>query len=283
LEYTDRLSPRGAAADKIVDYLKDHGASKIKIVGHKGLPEMAKWWSDVEVVANIRTDSREIEDSEDFAKELADGWDIYINEAFGVSHRKHASLDALPRQPKFIEKKAVGLRFAQEVENLSKVLVNPMKPVLVLLSGAKEDKLKYADKFTNIADKIIIGGRLPLLINSDQIKNEKILVSTLMDDGMDVNNLAIDQYSNYIALAGTIVVNGPIGKFEDGIHEKGTKEVLTAVAASKAFKVAGGGETESAIQSLGLSNQFDWISAGGGAMLEYLATGTLPGIKAIVD
>src|SRR3989344_7440618 len=108
LEFTNRESPRGTATDNIIKYLKDHNVSKIKIIGHKGMPEMLNWWKDVEVVFDIRRDTREMENSTQFAEELANGWEVYVNESFAESHREYTSIVALPLQFKSKSKNSVA-------------------------------------------------------------------------------------------------------------------------------------------------------------------------------
>jgi len=110
-----------------------------------------------------------------------------------------------------------------------------------------------------------------------------ILVAKLIPDKEDITLNSIERFEEEVKDAGTIVVSGPLGRFEDEGHKQGTERVLKAVANSKAFKVAGGGETQKAIFSFGLEKKFDWISVGGGAMLEFLAHGTLPGIEALIN
>lgn len=290
LEYEDRSSPRGKATDNIINYLKEKGASQIKLIGHKGIPEMRSWWEGVEINYDLRSDLREEQNSDELARELAKGWNIYINEAFGVSHRSHTSVVALPRMIKSMEGglAAMGLRFEKEIENLSKVFDNPKSPVIVVISGLKEDKLSYVEDFLKFTDKILIGGRLPeyMQISTNkyqfQIPNEKLVLADLIADKEDITLHSVERFEKEIEMAGTIVVSGPIGKFEDEGHRLGTKRVFEAVANNKnAFKVAGGGDTEKAIQSLNLNSQFDWISVGGGAMLEFLAKRTLPGIEVL--
>lgn len=235
------------------------------------------------VLENLRAYEGEETNDETFARGLSEDIDVYINEAFAVSHRENASVAELPQ---LITKKggqvAAGMRFVQEVENLGRVLVNPKRPVLVLLSGAKEDKLDYLTSFATIADKTIVGGRLPLLVPTNQTNPEKIIVAQLSEDGKDIARNFLDTYSKYINDAGTIVVSGPMGLFDDGVHSEGTRHILTAIAQAHAFKLAGGGDTEAAIALYQLTDQFDWISVGGGAMLDYLVKGTLPGIEALL-
>lgn len=245
---------------------------------------------DVLVLENLRFDKREEENSEEFAKELASLADVYVNEAFAVSHRNHASVVALPREVKRQSKRpsvAIGLRFEEESRNLSKVLENPKKPVVFVINGVKKDKLGYVEKFKKVADKILVGGRLPEYMEEGRVsvrvrgREEKIVVANLTQDKEDITIHSIERFEKEIEKAGTIVLSGPLGKFEEEGHSQGTKRVFTAVAESSAFKVAGGGDTEKALKSLRLTDKLNWISVGGGAMLEFLARGTLPGIDAL--
>lgn len=276
-----------------LDYLKEHGANII-LMGHRGRPEgkvdeklslkpfgkvFEKW--RVEILENLRFDPREEENDESFARELAAKGDVYVNEAFSTSHREHTSFVGVP---KFLPH-AAGLHFTKEVENLSRVLENPKKPVVAIISGVKQDKLTYIDGVKKFADKILIGGRLPEYIHdaSPLRKDEKLVVGSLIVDKEDISMSTVEKFEAEIAKAGTVVVSGPVGKFEDAGHQQGTKRVFEAVVNSSAFKVAGGGETQEALAMLGLEEHIDWISVGGGAMLQFLASGTLPGIQALVN
>ena len=239
---------------------------------------------DMNIMENLRFNPGEEANDEDFAKHLAESADAYVNEAFAASHRKHASVVGIP---KYLPH-AAGIRFREEVDNLSKVLDNPKKPIVVVISGNKEDKLSYLESFNKFADKILIAGRLPeFLFDKDdmqvRMQNGKVIVAKLLPDKEDITVNSIERFEEEIKNAGTIVVSGPIGRFEDKGHIQGTERIFKAVANSKAFKIAGGGETQKAISLLGLNNKFDWISVGGGAMLEYLAHGTLPGIEALIN
>jgi 3-phosphoglycerate kinase len=270
LEYGDKNSPRGKSMEESVAYLQVGGAAKIKILGHKGREEMTGFWPGVEVMWDIRSDAREEANDTGFAAELALGFDIYVNESFATSHRKHASLDALPRLMKSQGKiVCVGQRFTKEIEVLDGVFESNLKKVLVIGGAKASDKEKASVELDGKFEAILKGGLLTGV--------------RLREDGLDISDDAIEEYKNIISTAGKIVVAGPMGKFEDEGSEKGTKEVYTAVAYSNAYKIAGGGETEKAISKFGLADKFDWISVGGGAMLEYLVKGTLPGIEAIID
>ncbi len=276
-----------------LDYLKEKSA-QIILVGKRGRPEgkydetlslkghqelFAQWGA--EVLENLRFDPREEANDLEFARELAAKGEFYVNENFSVSHRHDASIVSLPK----LLPHAAGLRFVAEVENLSRVRENPKQPVVVIISGVKDDKLSYIEPFKRFSDKILIGGRLPESIHdaSPLHKDRKVMIASLIADKEDVSMSSVEKFETEIAKAGTVVVSGPLGKFEDEGHQQGTKRVFEAVANSKAFKVAGGGETQEALAVLGLEKQFDWVSVGGGAMLEFLSKGTLPGIKALLD
>ena len=275
-----------------LDYLKSQ-SSVITIIGHRGRPEgkvdeslslkpfesyFGKWGA--KVLENLRFNPGEESNSEDFAKELAKDQDFFVNEAFGVSHREHASIVGLPK----LLPHAAGFRFSEEVQNLNQVLENPNHPLVMLISGFKDDKLSYMENFLKFADKILIAGRLPDYIHDESPlrKNEKVIVADLIGDKEDITIHSIEKFLPEIEKAATIVVSGPIGKFEEEGHRQGTQKIFTAVTDSKGFKVAGGGDTETAIKLLNLGDKFNWISVGGGAMLEFLAKGTLPGIQALL-
>ena len=241
------------------------------------------------LLENLRFDpgeeSNDPEFVKNFIKKLGDFYGgatsfAYINDAFASSHREHASIVGVPK----ILSHAAGVRFSLEVENLSKVLENPQKPVVFLVSGLKEDKLSEVEPLKKIADKILIAGRLPDYLKDDNPlrKDPQIIVADLIPDKEDITLSSVEKFKEEINKAGTIVVAGPMGKYEDEGHRQGTKNVFEIVANSSAFKVAGGGDSVAAINLLGLASKFDWISVGGGAMLEFLVKGTLPGIQALL-
>lgn len=232
----------------------------------------------VMMLENLRFDSREEENDSGFAKALAGLGDFYVNEAFANSHRQHASIVSLPR----LLPHAAGPRFIKEVENLSQVLKNPKRPLVVIIGGAKRDKLDYIKAFKKFADRILVGGRLPDYLG-DEDKDEKVVFARLVPDKEDITANSVERFEDEIKRAGTIVLAGPVGKYEEKSHIFGTRRVFEAVASSSAFKVAGGRETQKALSIFNLENKFDWISVGGGAMLEFLAKRTLPGIRALLN
>jgi len=270
------LGHRGRPGGKIVEQLKMKPVEERlrKILGEV----------EFEILENLRFEAGEEANDIEFAKRLALNGDFYINEAFAASHREHASIVALAK----ILPHAAGLRFVREVENLSKVFENPKRPVVVIIGGAKEDKLAYIEPFKSFADKIHVVGALPKFMEASN--DAKVIVANLLPDKEDITIHSIEQIETDVVSAGTIILAGPIGKFEEEGHRLGTKRVLEAISKSDAFKIAGGGDTEAAIAVLGervLSEiegveGFSWISVGGGAMLEFLAKRTLPGIEALL-
>jgi phosphoglycerate kinase len=229
------------------------------------------------LLENLRFDAREEANDEGFAQELAQLGEVYVNESFGVSHRSHTSIAGIP---KFLPH-AAGMRFAKEIEVLSKLRENPERPFVSLLSGVKKDKLDYLEPFKSFSDKVLVSGRLPEYLG-DEFKDEKVVVAKLMPDKEDITINSIEKFEEEIAKAKTVLVAGPVGKYEEEGHKQGTQRVLTAVANSTAYKIAGGGDTEDALHLLSLKEKFNWISVGGGAMLEFLSKGTLPGIEALL-
>lgn len=248
-----------------------------------------------------------------FGEHLAHMADIYVNESFASSHRAHASFIQIP---KYISSYA-GLTFMKEVENLSKAF-NPEHPFLFILGGAKfETKIPLVKKFSTIADTMFIGGAIandffqakgirtgqsrlskgdynlqeflgPRLILPDSVivecdesfstktvtqveENEKIV---------DVGLASIEALAPVIESAKTIVWNGPLGNYETGYIE-GTEALAKLIAQSNAHSIVGGGDTVASIAELNLSDSFTFLSSAGGAMLDFLADGTLPGIEAL--
>jgi len=231
---------------------------------------------------NLRFYPGEEKNDLNFAQKLAKLGDFYVNEAFATSHREHASIVGIP---KFLPHCA-GFNFTKEVENLSKVLENPQKPVVFVIGGAKpETKLPLVTEFAKKTDWVLVGGLLPTCskfkIQSSKFKN--IIWGELNKEGLDIDEKSIKKFKDIIKTAGTIVWNGPMGKFEEKKWEEGTRKVAEAIAQSSAFKVVGGGDTIAALNRFNLFSKIDFVSLGGGAMLEYLAKGNLPGIQAIVN
>ena len=269
LEWEGANSPREKAAKDIVEYLKIRGAERIKVIGHKGNIDQVMELG-VDINFDIRSDPREVANDESLAQELANGFDVYINEAFATSHRLHCSIDALPRLMKSQGKQVgIGLRFEEEITHLSfpsLKLREGRQGRVIIIGGAKaSDKEKYADELEQKGWTVLRGGLLPGV--------------ELRPDGLDISADAIFNFQFPISNAKMIVIAGTLGKYE--VAPDGTRKIFTAAANSNAYKVAGGGDTEAALEKFKLINKFDWISVGGGAMLEYLSSGTLPAIDVL--
>lgn len=258
--------------------------------------------SDIILLENLRTYEGEKSNDKKFAKELASLADIYVNEAFPVSHREHASVCAITE---FIPSYA-GIQFSEEIEHLSSAF-NPEHPFLFILGGLKFDtKLPLLEKFIGIADKVFVGGALannflkeqgmdigksiysPKDYNlSKMINTGKILLpidtiisqDMIMDCGMDT----IEMLSSEIEKAKYILWNGPLGAYEAGYKERTQRlaELIANATENGAKSILGGGDTIATISELKLEDKYTFVSTGGGAMLDYLARGTLPGIDAL--
>ena len=255
---------------------------------------------DIILLENLRRDDREEKNDKNFSKKLAKMGNIYVNEAFSVSHRNHASIVGIP---KYLPSYA-GLLFEKEVENLKKAF-RPRHPFLLILGGVKfESKLGVLDKFMKIADKIFIGGALAnnffkakgidigrsvfdsKVSVKKYLNNPKIILPTdfKKKNGkiLDIGPKAIEELSNLIKNSKFILWNGPLGNFEEKNLSSGTFSVAKLIAKSRTISIIGGGDTVAAITKLGLISKFSFVSTAGGAMLEFLAKGTLPGIEALL-
>jgi len=254
---------------------------------------------EVILFENIRRYEGEKKNNDVFGKQLAGLADIYVNDAFAVSHREHASIVGVP---KYLPAYA-GLLLSDEFKHL-KIDTNTPHPFLFILGGAKFDtKLPLIEKFLEKADMMFIGGALAndlLKLKGVDVKdslvsdsgidlshivsNPKIMIPEDMvwDGGriIDVGPKDIEKLKVHIMNAKYILWNGPIGLYEKGFKE-GTLALSKLIGASNAESVVGGGDTLASIKELDLMDQFTFISTGGGAMLEFLLKGTLVGFEAL--
>jgi len=268
---------------------------------------------------NLRFYDQEKDNDQEFAKKLASFGDVFINEAFSVSHRSHASIVSVAQHLPG----AAGILFEKEILTLSKLKEKPEHPFVVIVGGIKiKTKIKTILSLFEKSDYLLVGSKIGEAILSYKgiLKKRQAQKDGLMDqidltdkrlhlplDGIialkdsisdlrqgaigtvkkqediyDIGPETIELFKEAISCAKTILWNGPLGMYEDERFEKGTKEIAQAIAKNKsAFKVAGGGETIMAIDKFNLKEKFDFISTGGGAMLEFLAEQELPGIKAL--
>lgn len=271
----DADNPRADSIRKAVEYLKIRQALKIRVIGHcetdfdlAGL--LRQEFAGVEFDSSVRKDPREKENNEEYARQLASDFEVYVNEDFATSHRKYTSFVALPQFMKSQGREVcLGMRFERELEMLSTVWKHEGRRILVIGGVKIDDKQKFAENMKDKFAAVLKGGLLP--------------GARLRPDGMDISDEAIDEYVREIQTAEVILAAGVMGKYEDANCAKGTKAVLGAIADNtNSYKVAGGGDIEMAISTFKLTEKFNWISVGGGAMLEYLATGTLPGLEALL-
>ena len=327
---------------RTLDYLKDNGA-KVVIISHIGkdgtlslgaiakslniqlldlkiddvLKQKINDLKDGEVVMleNLRKDPREKNNDESFARELSSLADIFVNEAFSSSHRKHASIVSVPKfLPSYF-----GFLFEEEVVNLSRAF-DPEHPFTFVLGGAKfGTKLPLVKKFLNIADKIFIGGALAnnlikasggevgiSLVDKDELDLKEILNSPKVffpkdvvaitgkcnciksvedvspeDKIVDAGLKFMNSLDDAIFSSKFILWNGPLGITEENF-DQASKSLAKSIAISpNAFSIIGGGDTVVIVNELKILERYDFVSTGGGAMLDFLAEGTLPGIEAI--
>ena len=275
-------------------------ASSVTICGHLGRPEgkedpalsvkpIVDWIEEgyghiqlpvgkLHILENLRFEPGEDASDPVFAKELASHGDFYVYEAF-ASHRPSASTTVVPA----LLPHAAGLRFALEVEQLMQVRNNPLKPLVAILGGAKvEDKLPVIKAMAEIADVVLVGGKLAAEIREKNIEGlgPKVMVAKLNEDGFDISEETLLAWSNLIKTAKEVVWNGPVGKFEEPKYNQ-SELLAKAIIESGAKSIIGGGDTISAVTQYGLADRFTFVSTGGGAMLNLLADGTLPTSEAL--
>lgn len=241
--------------------------------------------NQVSLLDNLRFYPGEEANDSEFANKLASLADIYVNDAFAASHRHHASIVGVP---KLIPAYA-GLRLQKEVEELSKVIENPNRPLTIIVGGAKiETKLPLISKMHQFADFVLVGGEIAeharelakVQHAETQNKKSQLLVADLTPDHEDIDESSTQSFKEVIDKSKTIVWNGPMGEFEK-CFDLGTREVGNAVTKSSAHTIVGGGDTVSFINKEGWSNKFTFVSTGGGAMLEFLSGEILPGLEVL--
>lgn len=264
---------------------------------------------------NLRKYSEEKENNTQFAIHLSSYADIYVNEAFASSHRNHASIVGIPKYLPHYS----GFVLEEEYKQLSKAF-KPQRPFLFILGGAKfETKLPLVEKFLNIADTIFIGGALAndffkangfetgksllsqtnvdiasldmdkIVLPTDVIVKKGETIEVKQSQGMLSDDFAIDvgpesvkKLCDLINESAFVLWNGPLGNYEMGFKDA-TSDVAKAIADSNAISIVGGGDTIASIADLHREKDFTFISTGGGAMLDFLAQGTLPGFEALND
>lgn len=231
----------------------------------------------VVLLENLRYWPEEEENNLEFAKKLANFGEIYVNECFSVAHRDHTSVALLPTLlPSYF-----GLELGKEVEELQKVLDNPERPLVAVIGGAKlETKLPAITNLAKIADKVLVGGKLMFEIGQTSLP-ANVVVAVDDVDQKDVGQRTLKLFEKEIAQAKMVVWNGPMGLFEEEKYSWGTKKLAEIIANSSSYSLVGGGDTIAALKAGGLLSKIDFVSVGGGAMLEFLEGKKLPALKAL--
>jgi phosphoglycerate kinase len=274
-------------------------AKTVIIMGHIGRPEgrevpelsvqpIIKWIEEgfgnirlpkhkLHILENLRFEPGEDAADLSFAQDIASYGNVFVNEAF-ASHRPSASTTVLPT----LMPHAAGFRFADEVETLTQVRNHPVRPFIAILGGAKlEDKLPVVEKMSQIADWVLVGGKLAKeLRDSGTRTGANVMVAELTENGEDISEKTLQEWKNILPRAKQILWNGPVGKFEDPKNDA-TEKLARAVTLSGAKTIIGGGDTVSALDHGHLLEKFTFVSTGGGAMLKFLVDGTLPTIEAL--
>jgi 3-phosphoglycerate kinase len=258
----------------------------------------------VHVLENTRFNPGETKNDNEFARELADGRDLYVNDAFGSAHRAHSSTEGVAHLlPAY-----AGLLLLDELEHLGRLLGDVERPFVLVAGGAKvEDKLGVLQHLGGRADSVLVGGKMaaqlasqaPLegvdvLLPSDVVAAAafapeaeiRLVRADGVPDGwlgLDIGPETRDAFAARITEARTLFWNGPMGVFEWPRFAAGTKAVAQAVAKADAYSVVGGGDSVRAINELGLADRVSWVSTGGGASLELLEGKELPGVAAIPE
>lgn len=308
-EITDSLS-------RIAAYITRFVPIKAFVTNYEEAPSVIATMQDGEIIMleNLRKDEGEKSNDPVFADRLARLADAYVNDAFAVSHREHASIVSIPKLlPSY-----AGPLLVTEVEELSKSF-NPPHPFLFVLGGAKFDsKLPLVEKFLGIADYVFVGGALAndiykekgfevgeslvakarinlkhLEMNPRLIVPSDVVVSSVDSKDvkgpdqvspnekiMDAGPRTISDISDLLNDVKFVLWNGPLGDYEKGFSE-GTESLARAIIASGARSVIGGGDTIAVVAKMGILEKFSFASTGGGAMVQFLEKGTLPGIEVL--
>ena len=232
--------------------------------------------SQITLFENLRFWPGEVNNDSEFARKLANLADFYVNDAFGNCHRSHASMVGVPK----LLPSAAGSHLKLEISELSKIINKPQHPLIAIVGGAKiETKLPLIENLAKIADFVLVGGELPIEIKKfDKRTADNVIVAALVDDNKDLSQESIEKFIKVIKSAKTVVWNGPQGMFEEGFNH-GSLSIAQAIIESGAHSIVGGGETTQFLEQNNLLSKFSFVSAGGGAMLDFLAGKKLPALE----
>ncbi len=305
------------AALPTLELLLERDAAEIAVCSHLGRPKgsdpafaiapvaerLAELVPDerVRVLENTRFLPGETANDAETARTLAEGMELYVNDAFGSAHRAHASTEAVAHLlPAY-----AGLLLLAELEHLGRLLGDVERPFVLVAGGAKvDDKLGVLENLGDRADTVIVGGKMaeelrsgarlpfPVELPTDVVAaasfdagaESRVAPYDAVPDGwlgLDIGPESRARFGELIRGARTVFWNGPMGVFEWKQFAEGTKAVAEAVAAVDGYTVVGGGDSVRAIAELGLDDEVSWVSTGGGASLELLEGKELPGVAAI--
>ena len=326
LPLLEELLSRGATVVACTHFGRPHGQVVEKYRVEPVRRRLNELCRDVELMENLRFNPGEEANDPTFGASLVEGFDYYVNEAFGASHRAHASIMVPPT----LIPSAAGPNLARETSTILGLLESPARPFVAIIGGAKvADKLAITKVLCAKADTVIVGGGMAYtfqaalghgvgssLFDASYVEQCAQLLAagnvvipsdawglpstspfganagsepaTLFGPdipdgfaGLDIGPASVEQFADVIAGAATILWNGPMGVFEDERFSSGTEAVARAVAASGAVSVVGGGDSVAALQTFGLEGDVSFVSTGGGASLELVELGDLPGLKAL--
>ena len=307
------------AALPTLELLLERGAAEVRVCSHLGRPtgpDPAFSMGPVEerlrellsaerlqVLENTRFHPGETKNDPEFARELANGSELFVQDAFGSVHRAHASTvgvaELLPAY--------AGLLLERELEELGKLLGEVQRPFVLVSGGAKvDDKLGVLQKLGGKADEVLIGGKMAEQVREENplpfdvvLPRDVVAAAAFHEDaesrvapydelpdgwlGLDIGPETRRDFAERIARARTVFWNGPMGVFEWPRFAEGTKAVAEAVAGVDGFTVVGGADSARALQELGLAEGVSWLSTGGGAALELLEGKSLPGVEVLDD
>jgi phosphoglycerate kinase len=307
------------AALPTLQLLLERGVARIRVCSHVGRPKgedpafriqpvrehLGTLLPDerIEVLENTRFHPGETKNDPEFARELANGCDVFVNDAFGSAHRAHASTVGVAQLlPAY-----AGLLLLEELEHLGRLLGDVERPFLLVTGGAKvEDKLGVLKNLGGRADEVLVGGKMAEELRDENplpfpvvLPTDVVAASAFEADaetrvapfdalpagwlGLDVGPDSRADFTRRIGAAKTVFWNGPMGVFEWEPFAEGTKAVAQAVASVGGYTVVGGGDSVRAVNELGLDEQISWVSTGGGASLELLEGKELPGVAAIPE
>ncbi len=300
-----------------LEYLLGHDAKEVAVCSHLGRPKgpdpafsmtpvarrLRELLPDerIDVLENTRFDPGETKNDPEFARKLADDYELFVEDAFGSAHRAHASTvgvaELLPAY--------AGLLLEQELEHLGKLMGDVERRFVLISGGAKvEDKLGVLRNLGGKADTVLVGGKMAEQLREDnalgfevELPVDVVAAAAFEENaetklvpydalpegwlGLDIGPETRERFAAEIAKARTIFWNGPMGVFEWPRFAEGTKAVAEAVARSDAYSVVGGADSARALHELALQDEVSWLSTGGGAALELLEGKDLPGVAVI--